>query len=67
MSAFLVLQGSNLFYKKKPAEQERLKLSEVKHSRLAMLAIIGELVQMMMFHTVNKHITNPGQDRRGGM
>lgn len=43
--------GSKSFYKKKPAEQERLKLSEVKHSRLAMLAIIGELVQMMMFHT----------------
>ncbi|CAN0288121.1 unnamed protein product [Laminaria digitata] len=42
--------GSKLFYKKSAAEQERLKLSEVKHSRLAMLAIIGELVQMMMFH-----------------
>lgn len=46
-------QGAKLFYKKSAAEQERLKLSEVKHSRLAMLAIIGELVQMLMFHKVS--------------
>eukprot|EP00752_Nemacystus_decipiens_P009339 g8346.t1 len=42
--------GAKGFYKKSAAEQERLKLSEVKHSRLAMLAIIGELVQMMLYH-----------------
>ncbi|CAN0040804.1 unnamed protein product [Ectocarpus sp. 4 AP-2014] len=42
--------GAKSFYKKSEAEQERLKLSEVKHARLAMLAIIGELTQMMMFH-----------------
>ncbi|CAM9590305.1 unnamed protein product [Ectocarpus sp. 6 AP-2014] len=42
--------GADLFYKKSETEQERLKLSEVKHARLAMLAIIGELTQMMMFH-----------------
>lgn len=46
-------QGAKLFYKKSEQEQERLKLSEVKHARLAMLAIIGELTQMMMFHKVN--------------
>lgn len=46
------LQGAKSFYKKSAAEQERLKLSEVKHARLAMLAIIGELTQMMMFHKV---------------
>lgn len=45
-------QGAKNFYKKSEAEQERLKLSEVKHSRLAMLAIIGELTQMLMFHKV---------------
>ncbi|CAM9695639.1 unnamed protein product [Hapterophycus canaliculatus] len=42
--------GAKGFYKKSAAEQERLKLSEIKHSRLAMLAIMGELTQMMMFH-----------------
>ncbi|CAN0222610.1 unnamed protein product [Ascophyllum nodosum] len=44
--------GSKGFYKKDAAEQERLKQSEVKHSRLAMFAIIGEVVQMMLYHKV---------------
>lgn len=47
------MQGAKIFYKKPVAEQERLKLSEVKHARLAMLAIIGELTQMLMFHKVS--------------
>lgn len=45
-------QGAKGFYKKSAAEQERLKLSEIQHCRLAMLAITGELVQMMLYHTV---------------
>eukprot|EP00904_Undaria_pinnatifida_P007289 jgi/Undpi1/3690/HiC_scaffold_16.g07060.m1 len=52
--------GSKIFYNKSAAEQERLKLSEVKHSRVAMLAIIGELVQMMMFHK------NGGEGKKKG-
>lgn len=65
-AAFLLPQGSKIFYNKSAAEQERLKLSEVKHSRVAMLAIIGELVQMMMFHKVSKqNQQDPG--RAGGV
>ncbi|CAM9641540.1 unnamed protein product, partial [Sphacelaria rigidula] len=43
-------KGSASFYKKDAAKQASLKLSEIKHGRLAMLAIMGEIVQMMMFH-----------------
>lgn len=45
-------QGASDFYKKNAAKQASLKLMEIKHGRLAMLAIIGEIVQMMMFHKV---------------
>lgn len=49
--------GAKGFYKKNTAEQERLKLSEIQHSRLAMLAIMGEVVQMMLYHKPSLSLT----------
>ncbi|CAM9945955.1 unnamed protein product [Discosporangium mesarthrocarpum] len=38
------------FYKKSADKQETARLQEIKHGRLAMLAIIGEIVQMAILH-----------------
>ncbi|CAM9356954.1 unnamed protein product [Choristocarpus tenellus] len=46
-------QSVQLFSKKSPEKQELLRLQELKHGRLAMMAIVGEVVQMSLFHTVS--------------